>query len=92
MIVSAGRADEKPGMRPKGKKTSTDIVSRLANISNRFYWQPSNAPVAQLDRASDYESEGRTFESFRAHHKPPSGLKTRRGFLFVAVMPLVNAI
>jgi hypothetical protein len=28
----------------------------------------SNAPVAQLDRASDYESEGRTFESFRAHH------------------------
>ena len=26
-----------------------------------------SAPVAQLDRASDYESEGRTFESFRAH-------------------------
>ena len=31
-----------------------------------FYWRTSNAPVAQLDRASDYESEGRTFESFRA--------------------------
>jgi hypothetical protein len=29
-----------------------------------------NAPVAQLDRASDYESEGRTFESFRARHYP----------------------
>ena len=29
-----------------------------------------NAPVAQLDRASDYESEGRTFESFRARHFP----------------------
>jgi hypothetical protein len=28
------------------------------------------APVAQLDRASDYESEGRTFESFRARHFP----------------------
>src|SRR5262249_24706433 len=28
-----------------------------------------NAPVAQLDRASDYESEGRTFESFRARQK-----------------------
>ena len=26
------------------------------------------APVAQLDRASDYESEGRRFESFRARH------------------------
>ena len=25
-------------------------------------------PVAQLDRASDYESEGRTFESCRDHH------------------------
>src|ERR1700749_2430000 len=28
------------------------------------------AHVAQLDRASDYESEGRTFESFRARHFP----------------------
>ena len=27
-----------------------------------------NAPVAQLDRVSDYESEGRRFESFRARH------------------------
>ena len=26
-----------------------------------------NAPVAQLDRASGYEPEGRTFESCRAH-------------------------
>ena len=30
------------------------------------------APVAQLDRASDYESEGRTFESFRARHFVPN--------------------
>ena len=28
----------------------------------------SRAPVAQLDRASDYESEGRKFESSGAHH------------------------
>tara|TARA_R110001583_G_scaffold32107_2_gene109800 strand:- start:40599 stop:40811 length:213 start_codon:yes stop_codon:yes gene_type:complete len=27
-----------------------------------------DAPIAQLDRASDYESEGRRFESFWAHH------------------------
>ena len=27
------------------------------------------APVAQLDRATDYESVGREFESLRAHHK-----------------------
>jgi hypothetical protein len=30
--------------------------------------QAKNAPVAQLDRAPDYESGGRTFESFRARH------------------------
>ena len=32
-----------------------------------------NAPVAQLDRASDYESEGRTFESFRVRDSPYQG-------------------
>jgi hypothetical protein len=29
-----------------------------------------NAPVAQLDRASDFESAGRPFESDRARHEP----------------------
>ena len=29
---------------------------------------PSKAPVAQLDRAPDYESGGQRFESFRARH------------------------
>ena len=28
-----------------------------------------SAPLAQLDRASGYEPEGREFESLRAHHK-----------------------
>ena len=28
-----------------------------------------SAPVAQLDRASDFESAGRPFESGRVHHK-----------------------
>jgi hypothetical protein len=30
-----------------------------------FYY---DAPLAQLDRASGYEPEGREFESLRAHH------------------------
>src|SRR5271165_6883623 len=30
----------------------------------------NRAPVAQLDRASGYEPEGREFESLRAHHFP----------------------
>ena len=40
------------------------------------------APVAQLDRASDYESEGRTFESFRAHHEfpPPAAIMQPAAF------------
>jgi hypothetical protein len=32
----------------------------------------SDALVAQPDRASDYESEGRRFESCRAHYKLPA--------------------
>ena len=28
----------------------------------------AKAPLAQLDRASDYESEGQRFDSSRAHH------------------------
>jgi hypothetical protein len=28
----------------------------------------TEAPVAQLDRAPDFESGGRRFNSFRAHH------------------------
>ena len=36
------------------------------------------APVAQLDRVSDYESEGREFESLPAHQAP----RFRGAFLF----------
>gem|GEM_PF-4861361 len=31
---------------------------------------PKRAPVAQLDRVSDFESEGRKFESCRVYHFP----------------------
>ncbi len=34
----------------------------------------AQAPVAQLDRASGYEPEGREFESLRAHH--PRSVRT----------------
>lgn len=37
-----------------------------------------HAPVAQLDRASDYESEGRTFESFRARHLFPEASQAQK--------------
>jgi hypothetical protein len=41
--------------------TSAPLPGLFAGIS---------APVAQLDRALDYESRGREFESSRAHHFP----------------------
>ena len=54
-------------------KFSAEI--RLHSPVGRFRGSPRKrltpqreAPVAQLDRASDYESEGRTFESFRVRH------------------------
>jgi hypothetical protein len=48
---------------------------RLHSVRGRFRGSPRKqnkssryAPVAQLDRASDYESEGQEFESLRVRH------------------------
>src|SRR6202011_5767000 len=48
-----------------------------------------NAPVAQLDRALDYESRGQEFESLRARHLSTIQNKTtnRVGFWPVRVRP-----
>ena len=46
-------------------------VERLAFASSFHPFEPQQlklAPLAQLDRASGYEPEGREFESLRAHH------------------------
>ena len=43
-----------------------------------------NALVAQLDRASDYGSEGREFESFRVYcQKSPHTLRMRAFYMFI---------
>ena|GEM_PF-6059331 len=44
----------------------------------------TRAPVAQLDRASDYGSEGQGFESSRAHQESHDGDGTPRGVLLVS--------
>ena len=69
--------------RPQGRKARKASVSNCTTIANtsafsakRFFaiineqlFLPSKtAPLAQLDRASGYEPEGREFESLRAHH------------------------
>src|SRR5262249_61652069 len=60
---------------PRGEVAESAEGSRLLSgytVKSRI--QGSNpclsaiAPLAQLDRASDYESEGRGFDSLRAHH------------------------
>src|SRR5208283_5523443 len=44
-------------------------VRHLKRLSQARCYNGLRAPVAQLDRASGYEPEGRVFESLRAHHK-----------------------
>src|SRR5689334_13590522 len=49
------------------------IVSPAASIAGqpqKRYWKNRRAPVAQLDRAPDFESGGREFESLRARQLP----------------------
>src|SRR5271166_4240782 len=50
----------------------------LARAAMLFFLNNS-APVAQLDRASGYEPEGREFESPRAHHYQTSESCTLAG-------------
>lgn len=58
--------------------------SRLGVARRRSlrYTARAVAPVAQLDRAPDYESGGWKFESFRARHRPRSPLPTGSGIYY----------
>ena len=51
----------RPGLGSKGLSAGQGLLR----------WK-SSAPLAQLDRASGYEPEGREFESLRARHFPSS--------------------
>ena len=48
--------------------------------------RPLYAPVAQLDRASVSEAEGRKFDSCRARHFPYVVLRTRSGLFYALFM------
>ena len=50
----------------------------------------TNAPVAQLDRVADFESEGRGFESLRARHKEKLKLLNKELFLLATSVDLLN--
>ena len=43
-------------------------MEKFVIIPAQVHLPTERAPLAQLDRASGYEPEGREFESLRAHH------------------------
>jgi hypothetical protein len=60
MRTTLSDASEGGGDNPSQKSQKISLCCQVIEIIN--------ALVAQLDRASDFESEGREFESLRAHH------------------------
>ena len=70
------------------KKVKTFFEKTLDIWGNGWYYNTRSAPVAQLDRVSDYESEGREFESLPAHQVKSyiqSNLDVAFNFLFYIV-------
>ncbi len=58
-------------------KYTTQVVSRVRIPLSPPYF----VLLAQLDRALDYESRGRGFESLKAHHLNPRAILALRVFL-----------
>jgi hypothetical protein len=67
LVAGASRGFALPGPKAETRKGPPlhRVTRRDASCSRQAAWQ---APVAQLDRAPDYESGGQRFESFRARH------------------------
>ncbi len=65
---AAGQDSLVDGRVPGGQLRCAAPGSLLLCVRSSLQRLPSSAPVAQLDRATDYESVGREFESLRAHH------------------------
>jgi hypothetical protein len=57
----AASTPQSQGLREAARPPMSPLPRRSSRVATR-------APVAQLDRAPDYESGGQRFESFRARH------------------------
>jgi hypothetical protein len=75
----------RPTLTSKSDRSGNDLSQRvgagadgLKGLTRKSLREKTCALVAQLDRASDFESEGREFESLRARHHLSLQLK---GFL-----------
>ena len=56
----------------KVKKNSKKVLTESPSFDIIIFVPSEHAPIAQLDRAFDYESKGHRFESCWVHHKPPT--------------------
>ena len=54
------------------KKTSKKVLTYSVLFAIIIFVPSEQAPIAQLDRAFDYESKGHRFESCWVHHEPPT--------------------
>ena len=81
-----GQRKQSPQNPPQRSAARNAALDRDAELRyNEQDNQPHDAaPLAQLDRASGYEPEGREFESLRAHHlfliNSNAGLSKGRGY------------
>ena len=66
------------------KNAETFFEKMLDILGNGWYYNTRSAPVAQLDRVSDYESEGREFESLPAHQEPVTQKMSQALFFVVS--------
>lgn len=73
-----GEKSSLPGMQGEGNEEVVKILLAflhknmyIIELSPRCDKIRQNVPLAQLDRAFDYESKGREFESLRARHFNP---------------------
>ena len=56
----------------KVKKNSKKVLTESPSFDIIIFVPSEHAPIAQLDRAFDYESKGHRFESCWVHHEPPT--------------------
>ena len=66
------------GYRVKSSVQGSNPCLSAISLCSRSRQGRGRAPIAQLDRASDYESEGQRFESSWAHQIAPGSERSRR--------------
>src|ERR1700730_1772146 len=67
-----------PNAAARARRTPRSTRQQAAGpVRTSLVIEPTHALVAQLDRASDFESEGREFESLRARHIHKGPFRTR---------------